>query len=215
MADQVSELESAILHRAKRLAAEYHERAEHSRDNILHDAHERLHLREEREVLLAKARAERAYHRKVQANELRFKKEMDHLRWDLVEGILEQLADKMRKLTEDKERYLPVLSDLLTTGVEALDQPHLIAEVNARDHELLTPIWERFVSEAVPGREVTLGTTAIDTLGGVLIRSNDNRLRLDNTFEGRRERLANQLHQIIIQRLLPDRPIEDSIGGVI
>jgi V/A-type H+-transporting ATPase subunit E len=215
MADQVSELESAILHRAKRLAAEYRERAEHSRDNILRDAQERLHLREEREVLLAKVKAERAYHRKVQANELRFQKEMDHLRWDLVEGILEQLADKMRELTEDEERYLPLLSDLLITGVEALDQPHLIAEVNARDLELLTPIWERFVSAAVPGRQIVLSTTAIKTLGGVLIRSNNNRLRLDNTFEGRRERLASQLHQIIIQRLLPDRRIEDGIGGAI
>lgn len=215
MADQVTELESAILQRAKRLAAEFRERAEHSRDKILRDAHERLHLQEEREVLLAKARAERAYRRKVQANELRFQKEMDHLRWDLVEGILEQLTDKIRDLTEDEERYLPVLSALLAAGVKALDQPHLIAEVNAHDLELLSPIWERFATEAVPGRQITLGTTAIETLGGVLIRSKDNRLRLDNTFEGRRERLASQLHQVIIQRLLPERRTEKGIGGAI
>ena len=56
--DQVKELETAILKRAHRLASEYRGRAEHSRDNILRDAHERLRLREDREVLLAKAQAE-------------------------------------------------------------------------------------------------------------------------------------------------------------
>ena len=52
--DQVEELEQAILAQANRLASEYRERAERSRDNILREAGERLHLREEREVLLAK-----------------------------------------------------------------------------------------------------------------------------------------------------------------
>ncbi|MCB1831331.1 MAG: ATPase, partial [Gammaproteobacteria bacterium] len=85
--DQVEELEQAILAQANRLASEYRERAERSRDNILREAGERLHLREEREVLLAKAKAERAYRRRVQANELQLRKEMDHLRWNLVEEV--------------------------------------------------------------------------------------------------------------------------------
>ena len=42
--DQVKELETAILERAHRLASEYRQRAERSRDNILRDAHERLRL---------------------------------------------------------------------------------------------------------------------------------------------------------------------------
>ena len=57
--DRVEELEAAILARAHRLASEYREGAEQSRDNILRNASQQLHLREEREVLLAKAQAER------------------------------------------------------------------------------------------------------------------------------------------------------------
>ncbi len=51
--NQVEELEAAILARADRLATEYRERAQRSRDRILREAADQLHLREEREVLLA------------------------------------------------------------------------------------------------------------------------------------------------------------------
>jgi len=100
--DQVKALEAAILKRADHLAAEYRQRAERSRDNILRDAHERLRLREDREVLLSKAQADRTYRRMVQANELKLHKEMDHLRWNLVEGVRERLGDLMQSLTNDE-----------------------------------------------------------------------------------------------------------------
>jgi V/A-type H+-transporting ATPase subunit E len=37
----------------------------------------------------------------------------------------------------------------------------------------------------------------------MLISSQDGNIRLENTFEGRRERLRFRLHQIIVKRLLP------------
>jgi len=51
--DQVAELERAILERAQKLAEEYHNRAQRSRDVILRTASEKLRIREEREVLIA------------------------------------------------------------------------------------------------------------------------------------------------------------------
>ncbi len=201
--DQVSELESAILARADRLAAEYRERAQRSCDNILREAHERLRLREEREVLLAKARADRAYRRQVQANELKLHEEMDHLRWNLVEGVRERLSDRIKSLVENNEEYLSLLKVLLARGAEEVEREELIAEVSARDLEWLQPRWQPIAKEAAPTKSIKLSGTPIDTLGGVLVRSTDNRIRLNNTFEGRMERLSNQLHQIIIERLLP------------
>jgi V/A-type H+-transporting ATPase subunit E len=201
--DQVTELESAILARADRLAAEYRERAQRSCDNILREAHEHLRLREEREVLLAKARAERAYRRKVQANELKLHEEMDHLRWNLVEGVRERLSDRIADLVSNKEDYLPLLTSLLARGADEIEREELIAEVSASDLEWLQPRWAQMTQEAAPTKRIKLSGTPIETLGGVLIRSTDNRIRLDNTFEGRMERLSNRLHQIIIERLLP------------
>ncbi|MCP3867915.1 MAG: V-type ATP synthase subunit E [Gammaproteobacteria bacterium] len=201
--DEVKQLEAAILERAERLAREYRGRAERGRDHILRDAHEQLKLREEREVLLAKAQAERTYRRRVQANELALHKQMDHLRWNLVEGVRERLVEPIQALTGDDERYLPFLAALLARGAGAIEQQELTAEVNARDQKRLGNDWAGFAAKAVPGKRILLSETPIATLGGIMVRSNDNRIRVDNTFEGRMQRLQGKLHQLIIERLLP------------
>ena len=203
--DQVEELEQAILAQANRLASEYRERAERSRDNILREAGERLHLREEREVLLAKAKAERAYRRRVQANELQLRKEMDHLRWNLVEEVRGRLAERMQAMVQERqEAYQTLLQRLLAKGVEAIERDALVAEVSKRDLTWLQPIWQEFSAAVAAGKQVELAALPIETLGGIRIRSEDNRIRVDNTFEGRLERLGRRLHQIIIERLLPE-----------
>jgi len=201
--DQVKELETAILQRADRLAAEYRTRAERSRDNILSEAHERLRLREEREVLLAKAQAERAYRRKVQANELTFHREMDHLRWNLVRGVEQRLGERMKAFIKDQAAYDKVLQGYLAQGAALIEQDAVVAELNVHDHQRLEPSWAEFAAAAVPDKRILLAPEAINTLGGVLIRSEDGRIRLDNTFEGRMERLKSRLHQIIVERLIP------------
>ncbi|MCP5448656.1 MAG: hypothetical protein H6964_16900 [Chromatiaceae bacterium] len=203
--DQVEELEQAILAQANRLASEYRERAERSRDNILREAGERLHLREEREVLLAKAKAERAYRRRVQANELQLRKEMDHLRWNLVEEVRGRLAERMQAMVQERqEAYRTLLQRLLAKGVAAIERDALVAEVSKRDLTWLQPIWQEFSAAVAAGKQVELAALPIETLGGIRIRSEDNRIRVDNTFEGRLERLGRRLHQIIIERLLPE-----------
>ncbi len=63
--DQVTALEKAILERAQTLADEHSDQARRARERILADSAERLRLMEDREVLVAKARAEREYRRQV------------------------------------------------------------------------------------------------------------------------------------------------------
>ena len=201
--DQVNELEVAILARANRLANEYRERAERSRDNILRDASDKLRLREEREVLLAKAQAERAYRRKVQANELKFNREMDHLRWNLVEGVRERLTERIQLLVRDTETYHPFLQALLAKGAAAIEREELEVVLNVRDLEQLRPDWEEFSRRAAPKKSLHLSVHPIDSLGGLIVQSTDRRIRVNNTFEGRLERLDDRLHQVIIERLLP------------
>jgi V/A-type H+-transporting ATPase subunit E len=38
------------------------------------------------------------------------------------------------------------------------------------------------------------------------VASEDGRIRVDNTFEGRQERLRARIQQVILERLLPGRP---------
>lgn len=201
--NRVEELESAILKRAERLAGEYRERAERSRTRILKEAAEQLRLREEREVLIAKAQADRNYRRKVQSSELRLRAHMDHLRWNLVRGVEHRLEERMRAFAEQEEEYLKALLGYLRQGAQMIEHDDLVAEVNRRDRQRLDPRWEEFAAEAAPDKRIELAVEPIETLGGILIRSRDGRVRLDNTFEGRRDRLRPQLHQIIVERLIP------------
>ena len=201
--NQVTDLESAILARAHALAAEYRKRATRSKDNILRDAAERLHLREDREVLVAKALAERAYRRMVQSNELKLRKQMDLLRWNLVQGVLDRLSERIEELARDEEHYLPLLKSFVVQGASQIEREDLVVEVNATDLRRVREIWDDSYRNAVAGKTLTLGEEPIATLGGALVRSPDNRVRVNNTFEGRLQRLHHELHQRIVERLLP------------
>lgn len=201
--NQVNELESAILARAHALAAEYRKRAKRSTENILRDASERLHLREEREVLVAKALAERAYRRMVQSNELKLHKQMDLLRWNLVQGVLDRLSERMEELVQDEENYLLLLRAFVIQGATRVERDELAVEVNATDLRRLQGVWDESYGKLVAGKILILAEEPIATVGGALVRSTDNRIRVDNTFEGRLQRLHHELHQRIVERLLP------------
>jgi V/A-type H+-transporting ATPase subunit E len=201
--NRVEDLESAIIKRAEKLAGEYRERAEHSRAKILKEAAERLRLREEQEAVLAKADSDRVYLRKVQASELKLHAHMDHMRWNMVQAVEQRLEDRMREFAEQEDAYLKTLQSYLTQGAQEIERDELVAELNQRDHQRLAPRWEAFVAEAALGKQIELAPNPIESLGGVRIQSRDGCVRLDNTFEGRRERLRSRLHQVIVERLIP------------
>lgn len=210
--DKVNALQEAILARANHLADQYREQARIGRAEIQREAAEKLRLREEREVLVAKAMAERAYRRRVQSQELKLQARLDQLRWNLVIGIRERLLDQLRILAQDEERYLPMLKAFLQQGASQLDAPQLIVEVNAADRRRLSRDWEHFAAQE-NSKQLVLGEHTLDCVGGLRIRSSDNRKRFDNTFEGRLHRLETQLNQKVQERLIP--PSVDDSGNTL
>jgi V/A-type H+/Na+-transporting ATPase subunit E len=203
--NQVDELERAILGRAERLAGEYRERAGRSRDSILREASERLRLREAREESIAKTLGERTFRQRVQASELKMQTHLDRVRWNLVQDVERRLADRMRAFMTDEAAYGAWIDRLIVVAADLIEAPHLRVSANAQDQRRLHARWESLVEELPPGKTATLAPTsdAIDTLGGVLITSNDQRIRVDHTFEGRLARLQPRIQQTILERLLP------------
>lgn len=203
--EKVKELEAAILARADRLAEQYRAQAQRSRDEILREASNRLKLREEREVLVAKAMAERTYRRRVQSHELKLQARLDQLRWNLTDGVRERLLRRLSRLVADADRYLPILEGLIREGVSELALPAARLAVNSTDLKRLQaaprPLAERLGLEV----ELTLEEHPIDCIGGAMLLSPDRRIRLDNTFEGRLHRRRRELYQAIQTRLLPPR----------
>jgi V/A-type H+-transporting ATPase subunit E len=204
---QASELEQAILRRAQALAEEQRNHAQRSVERINATSNERLHSREEREVLTAKAESDRAYHRKVQASELQFQADLDRLRWELVQKVMGKLHERLRKLADNDNDYLPLLHRMLGQAACAIERDNLIAETNPRDYQRLNTRWESVVQLVAPGKNIQLiqrntGFVGKCT-GGLLVSSEDRRIAVDNTFGGIVRRLESQLHQTILSRLFP------------
>ena len=202
--NQIEELERALLARAERLANAYREMTQRSRDNTLREAAERLRLREQREETIARALGERAFRQQVQASELKMQSQLDRLRWNLVQDVERRLEDRMRAFIQDNPTaYTAWLERLISTAAQVIEASRLRVFVNPHDHQRLFARWDSCCEQLPPGRAATLSDTAITTLGGVLVESEDGRIRVDNTFEGRQERLRSRIQQVILERLLP------------
>jgi V/A-type H+-transporting ATPase subunit E len=204
--DMVDALEQAILTRAKSLADELATKARHRRDIILREANDRLSLADERENASARAEAERAQRRQVQASELKLQARLDRLRWELVHAVQGRLAERMAELRADRDAYLGWLESMVREADRLLPDGDIHAEVNAEDHAWLAERWQALVDRAAPGRHVVLLPEPTWGSGGVRLRSVDGSAQLDNRFEGRLSRLEAGIQRVILERLFPGEP---------
>jgi len=203
---QVTQLEQALIRQAESLAREQRERAESGKARILNEASERIRLSEEREVLAAKAEAERMVRRQSQAAETRLAGELDRLRWALTEATLSGVQMAFQELVDDDERYLGVLEQWLAAAAQALPPGDLVAEVRPADQPRLAMGWSAIAGRAAPGRKIELGVHSQISEGGIRVRLADNRAQLDQTFEARQSRLADDLARMAMERLFASAP---------
>ena len=190
---QLVALERAIMARAEDLAQEFHDKAKRQKDTILRDAAERLHMAEEREVLVAKAEAERHFRRVTQASELKLQARLDQLRWEMVQTVQTRLTERMQKLCADHTVYRAWLVEMIRQAAALLPAGDLTAEVNADDLSWLSTQWQALATEAAPERTIHLAEKATWGSGGVKLRTADNRAQVDNRFEGRISRLEAEI----------------------
>lgn len=198
---QAADLEAALLARAEALAGEYMITARHRREEMLAESSEHLKLREEREVMAAKAAADKLQRQMIQAAEIRLQGEFDRLRWTLVQSVLSQLDEQARALAENEAAYLPQLAAFIAAAARAFEQEQVVVELNARDLSRVGSRWQDFTHELAPGKQLVLAHEPIICTGGALLRDPDNRVRIDHTFEGRKQRLEEALAHVVMERL--------------
>jgi vacuolar-type H+-ATPase subunit E/Vma4 len=203
---QVSQLEAALLRQAESLAREQRQNAESARTRIIKESSERLKLAEERAVSAAKGEAERTVRRQVQAAETRMAAELDRLRWALTEATLSGVRLAFQQLVRDDRRYLDLLEQWLAKAAEELPPGALVAEVRAADQARLSADWAKIAERAAPGRPVELSVHSQISEGGIRVRLANNRAQLDQTFEARQARLADQLARVAMERLFASAP---------
>lgn len=203
---QVTQLEQALIRQAETLAREQRHNAESAKARILNESSERLKLAEDREVLAAKADAERLVRRHTQAAETRLAADLDRLRWALTEATLSGVKLAFQELVDDDARYLAVLEQWLAAAVQALPVGDLVAEVRGSDQPRIAPAWAGMVARAAPGRKVELVAHGMISEGGIKVRRADNRAQLDQTFEARQSRMVDELARVAMERLFASAP---------
>jgi len=202
MADEASaRLKTELLARAERLAEECLENARSSARRIADETKDRVRLREEREVELAKRASERVYTQRVQAAALGFEAELDRLRWTLIREVIGIVRQRIDRFAEDEAAYLAVLRTCLSTAARTIGRRELVVEMNVRDLNRFGRTFGELARAAAPDARVELSREPIDCTGGLMVESADSTMRVDATFEGRIRRLGLRLEQAIMERL--------------
>jgi V/A-type H+-transporting ATPase subunit E len=209
----LDDLEQALMDRARRLADEYLARAESTRERMLRDENEHLRVREEREVLAAELEAERLYRSKVQATEMELRSELDRRRWEMVQQSKKSISKRLDNISARAD-YADLLQKFLAAAVEALcDEEGLVAQLCERDHIRFASEWPAWVEIAAPGRSIELSVEYGNFSGGLLLRNFDDTVRVDHSFEGRMERLEDQVNLVLTAELFPTLVAKPGVSG--
>lgn len=201
--EQAEALEKAIFDRASSLADEHRRQAEHLSEQILRDAQERLSRFEEQVEKQATSRADREYRRLIQAAEIRMQAELDRMRWGLVESVLSSVKQRLEQLRTDPDAYNTLLLRLLTEAAKEIPEERLVVRVGEADYERIKESWESLTGVAAPDKVLSLSTEHFPCSGGVMVENEAGRTRMNNTFEGRLERLRPVLQRSIVKHLFP------------
>ncbi len=198
---QVEGLQGALRARSKARADEVLAQAKRESDRVITDARARLDVREAIETRTAEALAERTYRQLVQSSEIAMREDLDRARWVHVQAVMDALKDRLALLVDNEAVYLPLLESLLAKAADAIESDALVAQLGARDFARWSGRWEDVAKKVVPGKHLALSPETLTTMGGVLVRSADNRIRVNNTFEGRIERFELDLERTISECL--------------
>lgn len=210
--DQVKALQQSILERAGELSAEHIAQGEMTRNKILEDAHEKIKLMEQKELLAARVQSEREYHRRVQANELRIQAELDRNRWGLVQSVMDKITRQLVELSQDDKRYRPIFETLLKQGSDSIAYPRLVASISNDDLSRFHDDWQTIVQACCGDDvEIKLSPEACQCSGGIKLVSEQGDVMIDNTFEGIIKRREEALQRLIFERLFSTAPIMGSV----
>ena len=211
---KVEDLEKSLLQRADDLADEYFQRAKRSHDHFIEDENERLHLREEREVMAAKMLAERTYRSRVQSSELQAKKRLDQLRWQLIKNVISKVKEEIGTIVKDQAQYQQLLLKYIAFSITLIDTKDVIVEFNQADYQGMSNQWPDFLEVIDSDKNIQLSKCFHNMSGGIIVYNQYRTIRVDNTFEGRIERLSETIQQLVAEQFFSELSHEgDKIHG--
>ena len=176
---------NAILSMAKRRAEEIIEEAKKEAERIIEEAR-----REAERIMMAKREkaereaAEEAMRRKSVA-EIEAKKILMEAKKSILREIEARIEEELAKISDGKGKinYEEVLERYIKEGINVLGSKVVYVASREKDKEMIKKISERISKEM--NVEIRLDDRSIQSLGGVIMRNEDDSIRFYGTFEGR------------------------------
>ncbi len=199
---QVVALQQAILQRAEQFAEEHVQQGSMTRNKIISDIREKIKLMEQKELLSAKVKADREYHRQVQARELRIQAELDRNRWGLVQTVMRNVVDELNRVHKNHQQYLLIFKKLLKQGAASMGRNPMLAHINSDDLALFSEQWDQLVQDCCGTEfDIKLSNQVCECSGGLKLVSLSGDVMVDYTFEGIVTRREEELRRLIFERL--------------
>ena len=111
---------------------------------------------------------------------------------DSVEKVFAKAIEQLNDLVRNED-YTKLVTQLLDESVKGLGTSDVVIECNSKDKSVVQSILSKFSG-------ATLSPNTVDCLGGIIVKSKDGSMSLDNTIDARIERLKPLIRKDIAIR---------------
>jgi len=204
----IEEIEKSTGQKVSEILSE----AEKKVASVLQDAQNRARQEEQSTVSRGEQEARRESQRILAEARISARRENVRAQEDVVQKSFARARDMLVALVEegraDSVDYRSVLESLVRESVMASDAESLEVIATPRDRQLLSQkTLDKIAGQAgtESGRSIALRISGdeLNALGGVVVRSSDGKVRVDNTFESRMERFRETIRTQVAKELFP------------
>ncbi|AFK21932.1 V-type ATP synthase subunit E [Pyrococcus sp. ST04] len=165
------------------------EEAKKEAEKIKEEARKKAESRAEWILRKAKTQAELEKQRIIANARLEVRRKKLAVQEEYITKVIEEAKRRLAEMPEDE--YFETIKTLLKDAISELGEKRVRVTSNEKTLSLIASRIEEIKAE-IGDVAIELGNP-IDTIGGVIVESEDGSIRIDNTFESRMERLENEI----------------------
>jgi len=199
----IEEIEKGAEAQISAILAEAGEKA----DSVLNEAREKADTEAGAIVSRGEQEARRESQRILAEARIKARREKVKAQEEMVGRAFESARENMKQLAESKsENYKKILVSLIRESVLSSGASSLEVILDPRDKALipedrLNEIARETGAELGRSMSLSVSKEALACLGGVVVKSADGKVRIDNTFEARIDRFRDDIRTLVAKTL--------------
>jgi len=199
----IAEIDESSAGQVSGMLAESKQKAE----AVLNDARKKAEVEAGAIISRGEQEARRESQRILAEARIRARREKVKAQEEVVNLAFKSARESMQKMAEGKgDDYTTVLEELIKESVLSSSSEALEVIFNPRDKGLVSDdSLNKIAQEAGSELEMTIALSAsaeeLSCLGGVVVKSADGKVRIDNTFEARIDRFRDNIRTLVAKEL--------------